>query len=328
MLELSHPVNATTQEPAAGSPRSARQIVEELRRATLNRPVDDFLGRSGKRIRAGLVHIAFQAGGGQGAAPDQLIQFVEMLHAGSLIIDDIQDNSRNRRKRETMHLQFGVPLAINTGNWLYFAALEQLADCPAIESSLGSVMNKALRVIRQCHEGQALDLGARFDRLPAWAIPEAVATISRLKTGALTSLAAWLGGQAAGASPERLKQLDAFGMQLGIGLQMQNDLMELRQAALEDVPSDDLRNRRVTWPWAWLATHVSNAEFNRLIDQACNPSICLEQAARELIEPIEAIAIGEIQQNLNAALHCLVPLHPAIRKQITRIIRSLELTHV
>src|SRR5512142_2931568 len=52
--------------------------------------------------------------------PAELIGIVEGLHLGSLIIDDIEDESSTRRGGPTLHRQIGVPNALNAGNWLYF----------------------------------------------------------------------------------------------------------------------------------------------------------------------------------------------------------------
>ena len=311
-------------------PRRKTTDEQHLLQQALGDPIDYFLSRPGKRIRAELIEIAYRAAGGAGDLPANIIDFVELLHAGSLIIDDIQDNSLNRRQQETVHLKFGVPLGINTGNWMYFAALEKLSEVGTSPLQTLAIMKESLKVIKHCHEGQALDLTATFDRLEPNSLPRVVEQISELKTGALTGLAAMLGGVVATDDKRTLKTLSQFGRKLGMGLQMQNDFVELQKVASTGNSSDDLKNRRCTWPWAWLASAYSDAEVRRLA------SLCVEQlpepqdAAQQILERIEIVAVNEINGKLEEALQVLETLgiDPAISKRMNQIITKLEFNHV
>jgi hypothetical protein len=54
---------------------------------------------------------------------------VEFIHAGSLVVEDIEDGSRIRRGRVALHVRYGMPVALNAGNWLYFWPFELLKKC-------------------------------------------------------------------------------------------------------------------------------------------------------------------------------------------------------
>ena len=162
--------------------------------------------------------LAFQMSGGTGDLPAGLIEFVELLHGGSLVIDDIEDGSDSRRGKPTLHRVVGTPLAINTGNWMYFSALEKLHDLPLAPEVANQIMGQTLRTIRRCHEGQALDLAARVVELERGEVYPTAEAISQLKTGGVTALAASLGAAVAGANPIVQKAFHSFGMQLGVGL--------------------------------------------------------------------------------------------------------------
>jgi geranylgeranyl pyrophosphate synthase len=84
-------------------------------------------------------------------AIEDLAMAVEILHAASLIIDDIQDGSAERRSKPALHVAYGVPVAINTANWLYFEAISPLGT---------EDLHRAMHMMRRCHVGQALDLAA------------------------------------------------------------------------------------------------------------------------------------------------------------------------
>jgi geranylgeranyl pyrophosphate synthase len=222
-------------------------------------PVNDFTGCQGKRIRGSLLQLSYEISGGVGCLLPAISEAIESLHAGSLVIDDIQDDSQSRRGQQTMHHRIGVPLAINAGNWMYFHALECLSDAPLPVEQRDRLLASMIRASRQCHEGQAVDLHSRVDRVPAMHWHEATLAISTLKTGELVALAVDMGCIAANPNSPLSGALRKFGRQIGIALQMRNDLDELTQIAkaesssrmLHSIRDDDLRNARLTWPWVW-----------------------------------------------------------------------------
>lgn len=243
-------------------------VPSRLWQVGLHNPSRQFLSRSGKGIRPELVNELFRLSGGTGKAPQAISEAIELLHAGSLIVDDIEDGSKERRGRSTLHLEIGIPLALNTGNWMYFEAIDKLARSPFDPRTRHRILSVTIRTVRRCHEGQALDLAARIDRLPPEDIYPTARVISHLKTGGITALAALLGAIAAGASRSTCLALRHFGRSVGMCLQMYNDLIELRRFAEGDERSDDLRNLRVTWPWVWASWKISRAELTALQQQA------------------------------------------------------------
>ncbi len=227
-------------------------------------PVSEFLARPGKRFRGRLVSLAWTLAGRRDQPPPALPLSVELLHAGSLIVDDIQDGSVQRRGRATLHRQVGVPIALNAGNWLYFWPLTLLADLglePQIELSLHRLIAAA---VRRCHEGQALDLTARIGDLYPAEVASVCRLVSEWKTGSLMGMAAAVGAVAGGASHTFVSAVTTFGERLGVALQMQNDLSELNGAAGPLKHPEDLIHGRVTWPWAWAVAASSSAAFDAL----------------------------------------------------------------
>ncbi len=227
-------------------------------------PVAEFLGRPGKRFRGRLVSLAWALADGPSDPPPALPLVVELLHAGSLVVDDIQDGSVQRRGKAALHRLVGLPTALNAGNWLYFWPLTLIADMglsPATEVRLHRMTAAA---VRRCHEGQALDLSARAGDLHPADLRAVARTVSEWKTGALMGLAAGLGAAAAGGPDDLVDAATAFGVQLGVALQMQNDLSELTGAAGPLKHPEDLVHGRVTWPWAWAADRLPAAAFDAL----------------------------------------------------------------
>ena len=125
----------------------------------------EFLSRPGKELRTTIVRAGWLLGGGEPAAmPDRLPLVIELLHAGSLIIDDVEDGSDERRGAPALHHVVGVPLAINTGSWMYFWALAELAELGLPPATELAAHRAAAATLVRCHQGQALDLATRIAR--------------------------------------------------------------------------------------------------------------------------------------------------------------------
>jgi len=269
---------------------------------------DLYPGVGGKRFRATLLQRAYEFAGGQGDAPALIIDAVEMLHAGSLVLDDFEDGSLTRRNQPALHRVVGPARAVNAGNWMYFRALELAGAACDDPARSAAVLTRFIEVARQCHEGQAIDLSTRIDEVTprqAWATALA---ISRWKTGRLVSLAAWCGAHAAAGDPETLRAAAAFGCRVGVCLQMKNDLDELVEFIAGAERCDDLRNRRVTWPWAWAADRLPAAEFaalqGRLTGQQRHPA-SLRSLAKDLLAVTQETAAVAIHDRLRRATELL-----------------------
>lgn len=289
---------------ANGLLQSSRDPVQDLLESGLMQAANAFLEHGGKRFRAALIELSYAIGGGRDAVQAPLISAIEMIHAGSLIIDDIEDGSEWRRGEPTLHRQVGLPLALNTGNWMYFRALELLGDLSVVEASGSRILGIAIATMRECHEGQALDLAARIHDIHQPDVPAVAEGIGKRKTGALVSLAARLGAMTAGASHDYEQALAAFGCELGICLQMRNDLDELRLVANDGLRHDDMKNARVTWPWAWHAESCGSEAFKALqlrAYDATNDAAVARNVATAIDRQIGTYGDQEIESRLQLA---------------------------
>jgi geranylgeranyl pyrophosphate synthase len=218
--------------PCPGLDIDCNGVPRQLWEQCLLGPLREFLTRTGKELRAALVLSAWEIAGGRAPLPSEAKLLVEVLHAGSLIIDDIQDGSTVRRGGRSLHLVIGEPLAINAGNWLYFYAEElagQLGLAPTAELELRRSVAKA---VLHCHYGQALDLSTQIGMLAQRQVPELVRVTTSLKTGSLFELAAEVGAICAEAGAGVTQALARFGQALeyvlvGIGFEPLNDLFPL-----------------------------------------------------------------------------------------------------
>jgi geranylgeranyl pyrophosphate synthase len=190
---------------------------------------------------------------------------VELIHAGSLVIDDIEDGSTVRRGRPAMHVRYGVPVALNAGNWLYFWPLEVLKEVGFGEDDLTLVYERYHRTLLRAHFGQALDIGARVDTLTQSAVAEVCFTSMRLKTGALMGFAALLGGVLADASEKSLAIIEDFGRDLGVALQMFDDLGNVVGKCEPSKRYEDLILARPSWVWACAAENSGREAYGEFV---------------------------------------------------------------
>jgi geranylgeranyl pyrophosphate synthase len=302
-------------------------VSPELWERALFGPARDLLARGGKSLRARLVETGWRVGGGAGAGPPLLAMALEVLHAGSLVVDDIEDDSTYRRGEPALHRRYGLPRALNCGNWMSFwptLLLERLDLPPAVELELRRAFGRA---VMRCHHGQALDLTVRAHETARAELPELVATITRLKTGALTELALTAGAIAAGAPPPTVAALGAFGAAAGTALQMLDDVGSLAGARDPEKRYEDLRLGRATWPWAWLAVDLAEPFHRDLARMAAQVVIAGEDPG-----PLAALMLRLLDgRGRERALERLLSAHDELRRALgpaaelcTGIVRRLE----
>lgn len=184
----------------------------------------------GKRLRPAVLLAACEACGGARDAALPAMAAIEMLHAYTLVHDDLpaMDDDDERRGRPTVHVVFGQAIAILAGDGLLTQAFETLAE-------LGPNAAAAVRVLAKragsrafdrddspkgVLAGQAIDLTAPRDTL------RTIAAIERLhaaKTGALFAAAAELGAISAGAPADTCAALGRYGMAIGVAFQHADD---------------------------------------------------------------------------------------------------------
>ncbi|MEU6310141.1 family 2 encapsulin nanocompartment cargo protein polyprenyl transferase [Streptomyces sp. NPDC047014] len=181
-------------------------------------------GGAGKAIRPALVLAAAQALRGPGPEPAgdavRPAAAVELAHNFTLLHDDVVDKDVRRRGRPTAWTVFGTPDAIITGDAMMMLALRLLADDPHPASAAAS-SRLAACIIELC-AGQQADCA--FERRPDVSLDECLA-MATAKTGALLGCACALGALYAGAGPDEVDAMDAFGREAGLAFQLIDDLI-------------------------------------------------------------------------------------------------------
>ncbi len=185
----------------------------------------------GKRIRMLLAWAAADAVGAEPERADPAAAAVELIHAYSLVHDDLpaMDDDALRRGRPSCHVAFGEATAILAGDALQALAFEVLATDDVLAARPLRLLEMVVRLGRACGSsgmagGQAVDLAAVGRQLDL----DALAAMHRMKTGALIRAAVTLGALAAGADdPAVLAALDRHADHVGLAFQIRDDLLDV-----------------------------------------------------------------------------------------------------
>lgn len=197
-------------------------LVETGAPKSLYEPVAEVLRSRGKRLRPLLTILTAEAFGASPVESLPAAAAVEVFHNFTLVHDDIMDQSAERRGRPTVHVVWGAPAAILSGDFLLglsYELLSRLPD-PAVRPALACFSKM---VVRLC-EGQAMD--SEFESSNTVTVPDYLDMVSR-KTGALLVASIQLGAIVGAASSVQLEALARVGHHLGLAFQIQDDLLDL-----------------------------------------------------------------------------------------------------
>lgn len=218
----------------------------------------------GKRIRPLIAMLSAEAVGGSAEDAAPIAAATELLHNFTLIHDDIQDRSPNRRHRPTVWRVWGDAQAINAGDALFaasqLAVLRTSLDAPEGIRALIEAFNRTtIEIVR----GQVLDLEneGRPD-----VTPDDYLTMIRGKTAAILRFAAWAGAIVGGATSAVADRLGEVGEAIGMGFQIRDDMLGIWSPADETGKdaADDIRRRKQSLPILILRESASEEDLERI----------------------------------------------------------------
>jgi farnesyl diphosphate synthase len=246
--------------------------------AELHRAMHYAVLGGGKRLRPLLVYAAAQAFGETGMQLDAAACAVELIHAYSLVHDDLpaMDDDALRRGRPTCHIVFGEAMAILAGDALQALAFEILAEIPTGTIDAATVITM-LRVLglacgaEGMAGGQALDLAATGRTLSLIELEHMHAR----KTGALIRASVRLGALVAGADAAALDALDRYAHAVGLAFQVRDDILDVEgeSAVIGKTAGKDAAADKPTFPSiiGLDASHARLAELTATALEAIRP---------------------------------------------------------
>jgi len=208
----------------------------------------------GKRVRPLLVYAACEALGGKPERADAAACAVELIHAYSLVHDDLpaMDDDDLRRGQPTTHKAFDEASAILAGDGLQTLAFDVLADAQRnplaaeVRLDMISSLSKAAGPAGMVG-GQAIDLGS----VGQWLDQHALEVMHRHKTGALIEASVRLGALASGEADHlSLRALQEYAQAVGLAFQVQDDILDVESdtATLGKTQGKDEANHKPTYP--------------------------------------------------------------------------------
>ena len=193
-------------------------------------PIWEILDRGGKRWRPALFLIICEA---LGKNSEDFLDFAiipEVVHNGTLIIDDIEDASDLRRGKPCTYKIYGVDIAVNAGTAMYYLPLLPLMEKRAKikPEKLRDIYEVYVQEMINLSMGQAMDIAWHRGIANADEIDEEdYLQMCAYKTGTLARMAAKIAAVLAGASKELVEKLGHFAESIGIAFQMQDDVLDL-----------------------------------------------------------------------------------------------------
>ena len=222
-------VNAATE--LFGAPTYAYDVAAI--QAAVSTPIWDLLDRGGKRWRAVLFLVLVEA---FGEDPEVYLPYAcvpEILHNGTIIVDDVEDDASLRRGEPALHLKYGTDVALNAGNAMYFLALDLLARDPAdldAETRLAAY-ETLLAELNRTHVGQGMDIQWHNER-EIRVTEDEYLEMCACKTGCLGRIVARLAAIVTGQPSEVEQAVAEYAEHMSVAFQIADDVLDA-EAAIE-----------------------------------------------------------------------------------------------
>ncbi len=225
-------------------------------------PIKYILSLGGKRIRPALVLISHQLFNTDIERSFKAAIAIELFHNFTLLHDDIMDKSPLRRGKKTVHKKWNNDIAILSGDMMLINAYELISEINSDKlPEIMQVFNKAARKI--C-EGQQLDLD--FAKRSEITISEYLKMIE-YKTSILLASSLKIGAINGGGTNQDLNNIYKFGINIGIGFQLQDDLLDIfgDSDSIGKKVGGDIESNKKTYLYLRALTDADEGQRDRLL---------------------------------------------------------------
>jgi octaprenyl-diphosphate synthase len=241
---------------AADLERVEREILIESTAPveTVTRVAQHLQGNGGKRLRPMLLLLVNKLVGETTEASIRLAAVVEMIHAATLIHDDVIDDARTRRGKPSANVLWGNQNCVLSGDWLYMQAFQI-----ALRQRNFAILDVLISLTQMMVEGELVQLG----RIGKIDVTEAdyMELVDR-KTASLFSACSRLGALVGGATEEEEARLAEYAWNLGMAFQLVDDILDFtaRESILGKPVGNDLREGKVTLPLIYALAEAKPSE--------------------------------------------------------------------
>ena len=287
---------------------------------TLLKPVREITDRNGKGWRSYAALACCDVVMGDSRKFTEWLAIPELIHVGSLVVDDVQDKSTVRRGGPSSHLVHGEALSINAGTGAYFMCERLLRRSLVSNSDKLKLYDLYFEAMRAGHAGQAIDLDG-MDRM----MPEVVKTgdgatlenrvraVHRLKTAAPAGALARMGAVAGGGTTAQVEAVGGFFEAVGLAFQIIDDVLNLRgfRGNLKQL-GEDISHGKVTLPIAKAMSRLEAADrsavWEAITSKSQDPAVVNGVIAKlEACGAVEACAT-EAREMIDTAWGVLDPV--------------------
>lgn len=268
-LEKVLPRRATSKSLHALIGPTRFKLHEEALNKAINEPVWNFLDRGGKRWRPALFLMIVDL---LGKNPKDFVDFstiFELIHNGTLMVDDIEDSSSLRRGKPALHLIYGVDVAINTGNTLYYLPLKVL------DKYKNKLSKDTLLAVYKTYRDEMITLSLGQGTDIVWhrglvddlkISPAQYLQMCAFKTGGLARMASKMAAIVGGVSPKLVDAFGRLGESLGIVFQIQDDILNITENELSAKKGlgEDITEGKRSLPVIYAFSSLPRAKAARL----------------------------------------------------------------
>ena len=179
----------------------------------------------GKRLRATLPWLVAKAVGDSHSGLLDIGAAIEIVHNFTLVHDDIMDDDDTRRGLNAVHIEYGLPTAINAGDAMLAIAFERLVSAKGIDNKdVAAMVNRLAWMVRRVSEGQQLDIEFE-DRIAV--SEEDYFEMIEGKTAVMFLTCAEIGSRMSGADDETIQCMADWGLAVGLCFQLMDDLIDV-----------------------------------------------------------------------------------------------------
>jgi len=262
-------------------------VEEELRKFTKSpnkiiAEISSYLfNNAGKRIRPALLILCSKLCGYSGKEHIAMSSLVEAIHTASLLHDDIIDNSKTRRGRESVHTKWGPNITVLLGDYLYIKTIGS-----SIQSDHRRIVKILTDVSSKMIEGELNEYAFSWDLdIDEYAYLD---TINK-KTASLFSTSCQIGGILGNVQDEEENILADFGTNLGMTFQIIDDLLDYvgDERKLGKPVLSDLREGRITLPLIYTLQNESKVNRNRILN-LLNKKVLDKSSLEEIIHIVQS----------------------------------------
>ncbi len=237
---------------------------------SINIPVWDFLDRGGKRWRPILFLTIIEVLGKNPKEFVDLASVFEIIHNGTIIIDDIEDSSPTRRGKPSLHLIYGEDIAINAGNLLYFLPLKIIKNYQKILSKeqIMNIYQTYMDEMISLGLGQATDIAWHRGLMDSTTISKAqYLQMCAFKTGGLSRMASKIAAIAGGGDEKLVETFGELGESLGVVFQIQDDILNITESKLSEMKGlgEDITEGKISLPVIFALKNLPNAKRKKLL---------------------------------------------------------------